>query len=65
MWVKFHMEDIGLSRRSVMNSLEVLQSRWGLDIRTKGRGHSDGCQWLLAGEWFGKVYIDYVSSKSS
>jgi hypothetical protein len=29
---------------------------YGLDIRRVARG-----RWVLAGEWFGRVYLDYVS----
>lgn len=36
---------------------------YGLDIRClkKGRG---GSTWILAGEWFGKTYVDYIRSTS-
>jgi hypothetical protein len=33
-----------------------LQDYYGLDIRRVSRG-----KWVLAGEWFGRVYLDYVS----
>ena len=36
--------------------IETLMDYYGLDIRNVGYR-----KWLLAGEWFGKVYIDYVA----
>lgn len=35
-----------------------LQDFYGLDIRNVGYG-----RWLLAGEWFGRVYVDYVAER--
>lgn len=39
---------------------------YGLDIRNFGQtyGKGRGCKaskWILAGEWFGKEYIDYIA----
>lgn len=37
---------------------------YGLDIRQIGRGYCRTGKrsiWVLAGEWFGKVYIDYIA----
>lgn len=39
--------------------IESLRSSYGLDIRRAGYR-----RWFLAGEWFGKVYIDYVAERS-
>lgn len=39
-------------------AIEQLRNFYGLDIRCVGYG-----QWLLAGEWFGRVYIDYVAER--
>jgi hypothetical protein len=36
--------------------LSDLQDYYGLDIRRISRG-----RWVLAGEWFGRVYLDYVA----
>ena len=36
--------------------LEDLRDYYGLDIRRVSRG-----KWVLAGEWFGRTYLDYVS----
>lgn len=33
-----------------------LQDYYGLDIRNLGRG-----KWVLAGEWFGRTYVDYIA----
>lgn len=38
--------------------LTDLQDRYGLDIRKLSRG----C-WVLAGEWRGSQYIDYIAEK--
>ena len=35
-----------------------LQDYYGLDIRHVGKH-----KWLLAGEWFGSVYVDYVAER--
>lgn len=29
---------------------------YGWDIRRVGK-----CKWILAGEWYGKVYVDYIA----
>jgi hypothetical protein len=49
-----------LDRRHKCNMcsiLEALRSRYGLDIRVLEPG-----KWVLAGEWFGKNYIDYIAA---
>jgi hypothetical protein len=52
-------------RRS--NLLKVmLTDNYGLDIRCFGTGRkSHKSVWLLAGEWHGKVYVDYVAALTS
>jgi len=37
---------------------------YGLDIRClhRGRRHCGKSRWVLAGEWFGSVYVDYVAA---
>jgi len=43
--------------------LEQLRSFYGMDIRCiKRRGHLPGI-WVLAGEWFGPPYVDYVADR--
>ena len=37
--------------------LSQLVDRYGLDIRRIDRG-----LWVLAGEWFGKNYVDYIAA---
>lgn len=39
---------------------EDLENYYGLDIRRVGFG-----KWMLCGEWFGKVYIDYLAEHLS
>lgn len=69
-WVEFDRCDYGLSNTAVGANLEALRSRWGLDVRTwhgSRPGHYGtvpGCRWLLAGEWFGKVYVDYTQEEN-
>lgn len=41
---------------SVGNTLQRLQNDYGLDIRKIKRG-----SWVLAGEWNGSIYIDYIA----
>src|SRR5690348_6959141 len=38
--------------------IDQLRDAYGLDLRNVGYG-----QWMLAGEWFGKVYVDYVAER--
>lgn len=38
--------------------IENLRNFYGLDIRKLEPG-----RWVLAGEWFGKVYIDYIAER--
>lgn len=39
-------------------NIEQLQDFYGLDIRKIKYG-----RWVLAGEWFGKVYVDYIADR--
>jgi hypothetical protein len=49
------------------NCVEQLQNFYGLDIRIfrhgKGRGKGSTSVWILAGEWFGKTYVDYIADR--
>jgi hypothetical protein len=46
--------------RSDLTALRYqLQNTYGLDLRR--RGWSTNAEWMLAGEWFGKVYVDYTA----
>lgn len=51
------------------NVAEYLRSGYGLDVRCRHvgipgiRGGSTS-EWLLAGEWVGRVYLDYVVDPS-
>lgn len=38
--------------------LAQLRDSYGLDIRCLGYG-----RWVLAGEWFGPTYIDYIADR--
>lgn len=40
------------------NAIAALVDYYGLDIRCLRRG-----EWILAGEWFGRVYVDYVAQR--
>lgn len=39
-------------------AIDQLMNVYGLDIRRLRNGH-----WLLAGEWFGREYVDYVAAR--
>jgi hypothetical protein len=56
-WVIVTPQSTGLLVGSLCTIFNRLNDSYGLDIR---RGYG---KWLLAGEWFGKVYIDYVVEK--
>ena len=46
------------------NFMSQLQDFYGLDIRVKRLGRGvDHAEYLLAGEWFGRVYVDYVAER--
>jgi hypothetical protein len=47
------------------NTLIRLQDFYGLDIRCIHRGgHQRGkSTWVLAGEWFGSRYVDYIAQR--
>lgn len=47
---------IPVAYASVGNTLQRLQNDYGLDIRKIKRG-----SWVLAGEWNGSIYIDYIA----
>lgn len=38
--------------------VDQLRDFYGLDIRKLGYG-----RWVLAGEWFGKTYVDYIAER--
>jgi hypothetical protein len=42
-------------------SMSALQDSYGLDIRCLRRG--PGSTWVLAGEWFGSEYVDYIAQR--
>lgn len=53
--------DLAVSQhKGAVNSgdLDQLRNYYGLDIR-----HMGYRRWVLAGEWFGKVYVDYVAER--
>lgn len=52
---------MGRNRRVI----EVLTDYYGLDIRCihRGRRHCGKSQWVLAGEWFGRSYQDYIAER--
>ena len=52
------------SRRAISD----LRDYYGLDIRCVDRGGGRarrGAKWVLAGEWFGRVYVDYIAERLS
>lgn len=40
------------------NITDNLTDYYGLDLRCVGYG-----KWILAGEWFGKIYVDYIAER--
>ena len=47
----------------VRSAIENLRTSYGLDIRAIRHGGAGGTQWVLAGEWFGTRYVDYVAQR--
>lgn len=50
--------DLTARRNNLSGMYNLLQDYYGLDIRRLHGG------WLLAGEWFGRVYVDYVAERA-
>lgn len=50
-------------KRMILSSLGHLEVEYGLDIRLVQHGWKDKRPTLhvLAGEWFGKIYVDYIA----
>ena len=46
-----------VERNNNRNATRQLQDYYGLDIRCIEPG-----KWVLAGEWFGKNYVDYIAA---
>jgi len=46
-------------KKSLCSALTNLRDIWGLDIRHVGYGR----RYMLVGEWFGRVYIDYIAER--
>lgn len=50
------------ARQNLTGILNALQDYYGLDVRPVKRGYGGGpATYVLAGEWFGKVYVDYIA----
>jgi hypothetical protein len=52
--------------RSKVAAQQIIQLRdfYGLDIRSVSkRGRGGWAAYVLAGEWFGRVYIDYIAER--
>lgn len=61
--VAFQIGDYGTGP----NTISMLTDFYGLDIRRLHNGSSRvgrRSQWILAGEWFGRVYVDYVAERA-
>lgn len=48
----------GFGDRRISRKMEDLRDYYGLDIRRIRNGH-----WVLAGEWFGLKYVDYIAER--
>lgn len=58
------IEFLGHAQRCVI--LQYLTDFYGLDIRQAERGDKRThrtSKFMLAGEWFGRVYVDYVAER--
>ena len=47
-----------VTRQNNPNQISVLCDEYGLDIRRLAYR-----KWVLAGEWFGDVYVDYIADR--
>jgi hypothetical protein len=52
---KIDLKVFNLTAQGLSPLMEYMRNNYGLDIRSLGRR-----QWLLAGEWVGGTYVDYV-----
>lgn len=62
-------DDLGIRSTIGLNIIRAyMQDFYGLDIRQRdvgvkgARGKGRGSEWMLAGEWFGNAYVDYVAN---
>lgn len=51
--------EFAVTRQTIARQISDLRDYYGLDIIRIGK-----CQWVLAGEWFGRVYIDYIANQN-
>ena len=49
---------LSLSKNDVKGTFSQLINFYGMDIR-----HIAKHEWVLAGEWIGRVYIDYIAER--
>lgn len=52
--------EIPITRVFPISSIAQLTDFYGLDIRRLGPGYK---RWILAGEWFGLEYRDYIAAR--
>lgn len=52
--------DIGVVRGDDSQRIAALENYYGLDIRALRR-KGEHALYVLAGEWFGKIYVDYIA----
>lgn len=58
--IDFKVKQCGKCPRQGSRVISYLIDCYGLDIRRISNG-----KWCLVGEWFGKVYVDYVVNKDA
>lgn len=69
-WVRVTAEDLGMagSMAQISKQVDYLRDSYGLDIKRKmgspTRARGSGGEWLLAGEYVGAAYLDYVADPS-
>lgn len=58
--VEFQIGDFGTNRTTIV----MLTDFYGMDIRCLRNGNSRvgrRSRWVFAGEWFGRIYVDYIA----
>lgn len=50
----------------ISNDVRAFNDFYGLDVRRVGRRNRLSNEpeiWVLAGEWFGRIYVDYIAER--
>jgi hypothetical protein len=59
--IEVHLTKMCISKSgNISRAINDLSDYYGLDIRRIGGRYG---RWVLAGEWFGRTYVDYIADR--